>query len=588
MIRNVSIKLGFLLSFVVAACDPGTTAVAPKGTVLPSTTACSADEVGIGNDCFAVPKIKVDTIGYLPSRAKFATVPASDAGGFEIVDAETDEVVYEGDLADETENADTGDTTQLADFSELTTAGTYVLRVEGFDDSPPFIINANAWDEALQVTMLGLYGLRCGVDVEFEFKGVTFKHEACHLEDGIIGAELDGSGRWSGGETKDGTGGWHDAGDYGKYTVNGSFALAFILKAWEDFGDRLSQVKHIPDYEGAMPQWLAEAKFQMDQLLKMQLEDGSAAHMLGPSSFPGSIMPEKDLADRHFTGPGSAATADLVAVAAMAARVFRPYDEDYADRCLDAAELGQAFLDANTTAFEPSYAGFTHAAYGHPNEAGARLWALAELWRTTADAGLLTRVEELLPSKASVNFDWADASNLGLFSYVQATSDARNADKLKAAQDAVIVSAETLVTNTASHAYGRGLGTSYWWGVNGVLARSTINLFVANSLSPDPRYLDAAAQQVDHLFGRNPFGRTMVTGIGYLPVQSPHHRPSDGDRLGPPWPGLVVGGPNPGDKLATASAPGLFWFDSSEDYYVNEVAINWSTALAYALAGFRE
>jgi endoglucanase len=130
----------------------------------------------------------------------------------------------------------------------------------------------------------------------------------------------------------------------------------------------------------------------------------------------------------------------------------------------------------------------------------------------------------------------------------------------------------------------------YYWGVNGVLARTATNLFVANQLEPDPAYLDAAALQVDHLFGRNPFGRTMVTGLGYLPANAPHHRPSQGDGNVDAWPGLLVGGPNSQSEQAKAESapPGLAWYDSAEDYYVNEIAINWNTALAYALAGFFE
>jgi endoglucanase len=100
--------------------------------------------------------------------------------------------------------------------------------------------------------------------------------------------------------------------------------------------------------------------------------------------------------------------------------------------------------------------------------------------------------------------------------------------------------------------------------------------------------LDAAAQQLDHLFGRNPFGRTMVTGLGYLPARNPHHRPSQRDGIEEPWPGLLVGGPNPDDPVAAKQAPGLAWTDYAGDYFVNEVAINWNTALAYALAGFYE
>ena len=43
----------------------------------------------------------------------------------------------------------------------------------------------------------------------------------------------------------------------------------------------------------------------------------------------------------------------------------------------------------------------------------------------------------------------------------------------------------------------------------------------------------------------------------------------------PPWPGLLVGGSNPG---------AMAWKDDSNDYQVNEVAINWVAAFIYATA----
>ena len=81
--------------------------------------------------------------------------------------------------------------------------------------------------------------------------------------------------------------------------------------------------------------------------------------------------------------------------------------------------------------------------------------------------------------------------------------------------------------------------------------------------------------QLDHLLGRNIYDRTQVTGIGYNPPLPPHHRPSASDGTMPPWPGLLVGGSNPG---------AIAWKDDSNDYQVNEVAINWVAAFIYATA----
>ena len=111
-----------------------------------------------------------------------------------------------------------------------------------------------------------------------------------------------------------------------------------------------------------------------------------------------------------------------------------------------------------------------------------------------------------------------------------------------------------------------------------------MNLSVAAALSPAdaPRYLDAIAAQLDHLLGRNVYDRTQVTGVGYHPPIQPHHRPSISDNTSQPWPGLLVGGPNP--DADAMLAPGATWKDSSDAYNVNEIAINWNGALIYAAA----
>ena len=587
MSRSLSFSILAFIVTAATACDPGASPTVKDDQPTGLVVGCRSKEFRVGTKCVLPPQIKVNTVGYLIGMTKRATVPAVEGvDAFKLVSSDSGEVAYEGTLAAATQNSDTADSTRVADFSSFDSPGSYVLEVEGVEASPKFRIGDDVLNEPLRVTMLGLYGLRCGVAVEIENRGDTFKHAACHLDDALLG------------DTKvDGTGGWHDAGDYGKYTVNAAFALAFTLKAWEDFGPGLATLEHTTSRSAALSPWLDESKYQLDQILKMQRPDGSAIHMIGPwepnkdtTAFPSmGTLPEKDPTTRAFTGVGTAATADLAAVAAMASRVYRPFDAAYADKCLAAALAAQAFLEQNPTPIAPSFKGFTHSAY-QTQDGDDRLWAQVEIWRTTGDAKLLAQIESAMDPKVTLNFDWSNVDNLARFSYVQAKSDARDPAKLEQVKTAVIGSADALVVGAEHNAYGRGIDQMYYWGINGVLARSTLNLFVANSVKPDPKYTNAAVQQIDHLLGRNPFGRSFVTGVGYLPARFPHHRPSEGDSITEPWPGLLVGGPNPNnepDKTQYAGlAKGLFWFDQSGSYNTNEVAINWNTALAYALAGF--
>jgi endoglucanase len=103
----------------------------------------------------------------------------------------------------------------------------------------------------------------------------------------------------------------------------------------------------------------------------------------------------------------------------------------------------------------------------------------------------------------------------------------------------------------------------------------------ANGASADgeAHYRAAMLEGLNHLFGRNPFGRSYVTGLGNRPPMFPHDRRSGGDKVPGPWPGYLVGGPWPNSTD---------WYDTEEDYRTNEIAINWNGALIYALAAFVE
>lgn len=96
-------------------------------------------------------------------------------------------------------------------------------------------------------------------------------------------------------------------------------------------------------------------------------------------------------------------------------------------------------------------------------------------------------------------------------------------------------------------------------------------------VNPKPEYRQATLDALGWLLGRNVYGRSFVTGLGFNPPLHPHDRCSGADKVDDPWPGYLVGGPQ---RRADD------WRDEQEDYRTNEIAINWNGALIYALAGF--
>src|SRR4029079_9144134 len=126
---------------------------------------------------------------------------------------------------------------------------------------------------------------------------------------------------------------------------------------------------------------------------------------------------------------------------------------------------------------------------------------------------------------------------------------------------------DMLVVTAQAAAFGRAI-TGYWWGSNGSVVRTSINLSVAAILNPDQagKYRDAIALQLDHVLGRNIYDRSYVTGMGQYPPTKPHHRPSIADSRARPVTGLLVGGPQP---------EATDWVDAVGNGSLNEIAVNW-------------
>ena len=348
--------------------------------------------------------------------------------------------------------------------------------------------------------------------------GHHYSHAACHLNDAYqdyIGIE---------GSKRDGTGGWHDAGDYNKYTVNAGVTVGMLFLAWDHFQDKLKGLSlNIPDtapgpsirHAGLTnyPDFLKEIKWETDWLLKMQYPDlsGKVSHKLTTLNFCGFIMPEKELDKRYFTDWGSAATADFVAMMAMAARYFAPYDANYAQTCLDAAKKSYDFLKANPADKRPDLKGFSTGGYG-TSDPDDRLWAAAEMWETTGQPQYLKDFEEraaAYENKIDENWDWEDVKNLGMFTYLLSKSEGKNPAILEDVRRDTLAIADAIVAKANADVYGRPLGGRYYWGCNGTVARQVMNLQVANIVSPNPAYINAALDAVSHIFGRNYYGRSL-------------------------------------------------------------------------------
>jgi endoglucanase len=362
-----------------------------------------------------------------------------------------------------------------------------------------------------------------------------------------------------------------------------------MLLAWDHFSDRLAELRlDFPESNNEVADFLDEVRWELDWLFSMQADDGRVYHQLSTLEFGGFIMPQDETAPRYFSPWSSASTASFTAVMAKAARIFKPHDEPYARRCLAAAEKSYQFLAAHPKNHRPDLSAFSTGTYDSP-DGDDRLWAAAELYETTGKDSYLRDIEQRLrsstgsnappPVTVDVDWDWGNVRNLGLFTYLLSEREGRDAVIVDRLRRDAIRAADSIAETARDHPYGRPLGARYYWGCNGTVARQTMNLHIAHRLMGKTEYRSAMLEAVNHLFGRNPFGRSYVTGLGHRPPMFPHDRRSGADDVVPPWPGYLVGGPWPKPTD---------WYDAQEDYKTNEIAINWNGALIYALAAFVE
>jgi len=540
--------------------------------------------------------IKVDQVGYPPDGPKIALVSAP-AERFSVKRTSDDKVVLESKLAPGASDPDSGDRIQAADFSAVHESGRYYIDVPGVGRSWNFSIAPNVYSRTYYLAMRAFYGQRCGtaVDLGPEFPG--YAHPACHPK----GEFHPTSGKQG---PRDNIGGWHDAGDYGRYVVNSGISTGSLLWAWEIFGEKLKAIPlQLPESGNGSPDILNEARWNIEWMLKMQDDDGGVWHKQTSDHFPGFVMPQDDHLPSEVIGTGSApykstcATADLASVAAIAARAYQPFDRNFAAKNLDAARKAWAWTEKypNVTFRNPP--GISTGEYGDDNCSEERLWAAAELWRTTGEARyadfFLKNYKAFLSQLDTAPAEgWREVAAMGLWTYALSDRKDTNQSVQKEIRERSVAVANKIAERTAENPYHVSLtARDYVWGSNGVAASYGVQLLVANAFARDRRLVDAALDDLHYLLGRNTFSLSWVTQVGENPYRHPHHRPSGADNNPEPWPGMLSGGPNAGrqDPVLRTLPPNLpparVYADEQASYASNEIAINWQAALVFLLAG---
>jgi endoglucanase len=543
---------------------------------------------------FAVEdELNIDQLGYRPLDAKYGTVALDKASYFRIMTVNGDKEAFTGVLQNPVKDEDSGANCYVADFSALQKEGEYYMEVDREFKSNSFTIGYQVYDDAFYKAMRGFYLQRCGCAVS---DPDGFKHDACHTQLSLYHVT---TGRGLS-EKIDASGGWHDAGDYGRYVVNSGLSTATLLWMFERYGAKLEKYKMDLPYKGyTLPDILEEIKYNLTWMQKMQGPNGGVYHKVTPLKFPAlNIMPEDDKPQEYVFEVTSCATGDFAAVMAIASRIYAKYDAEFAAKCLDMSQKAWKFLQANPAIVPPG--GFKNpsdcgtGAYGDSDDRDERFWAAVELFNAlgskeysdyiAANAGTWDPSINIAPH-------WRDVHAAAMISYAYSGNPMKDTflnDKIrKDLRD----HADVLVYRINQSGYKSMMAPEdFIWGSNSVALNYAINLLAAGDLLKEAKYTAAAEESLHYIFGRNPMNVSYLTGVGKNPIENIHHRPSVAS--GKAWPGLLAGGPNKWrndavlQELSFDTPPAKCYMDDKNSYAGNEIAINWNAPLCYVLAAF--
>lgn len=526
--------------------------------------------------------IRINQLGYYPAANKIAIVVFPKANTFEVVNVQDNSVELSGNLSAKVFWKDAGDSIKRCDFSSITKPGTYKIRIPGFGESYPFEISSTVLRKAAYASLKSFYYQRSSYELTAPYAGL-WARPAGHPDTQCI---LHSSTGKTG--TLSSPGGWYDAGDYGKYVINAGISVASLLSFYENFNTFFADgTIHIPESGNGKNDLLDEVKFELDWLKTMQDEDGGVYFKLTTLSFSGFVMPAADKADRYAIGKTTTSALDFAAMMAMAGRIYKDYDADYAADCITRAQSAWAWAKAHPAIYFKNPSDVSTGEYGDGNAADEFIWAAAELYITTQESEYKTYLEGKSGSLTYKSAPgWPNVQPLASLSLLT-RPNGLSASLLTTIKNSLVSTADSWLSQITANAC-RIPNFGYNWGSNSGLANQGVGLLYAYLATGDTKYIKGAAECADYLLGKNATGFSFVTGYGSKTPMYIHHRPSHADGVTQPVPGFVSGGPNAGkedNEKYPFTEPAKCFVDVMGSYASNEICINWNSPMTALFAG---
>ncbi|MBE5803666.1 MAG: glycoside hydrolase [Clostridiales bacterium] len=506
--------------------------------------------------------IQINQLGYTPGMTKTAVLRGALGSEMTVVNAAGETVLTLPVTGERTAIWD--DEVAVVDFSALTAPGVYTLRC-GEEASHPFPVAERPYDECLNALVDMFYYQRCGGEVDS--RAGVHAHPACHTGLArVYGTE----------EFVEVSGGWHDAGDYGRYIVPAAKAVADLLLAWQWNPAAF-------DHPG-LTSLLPEVRWELEWMLKMQRDDGAVYHKVSCAVFCGMIMPEEEREELIVSPVSTTATGDFAASMAMASRFYADADPAFAERMKQAAIRAYDYLKDAEPALFRNPEGIHTGGYGDRSDADERLWAAVELAITCGDEKYYNAAVRAMAEtdRAFAPLGWGDMRGYAAVEGMQLPGELG-----EICRQWVVNAARKLLERV--NAYGITMTERLPWGSNMNISNDGMIFYQAWKLTGEERFRIAAEKQLHYLLGVNPVGYCYVSCYGAQPMLHPHHRPSVA--TGVCVPGMLSGGAASGmmdpaaKEYLQGQSAGKSFVDDYRSYSTNEICVYWNSPMVALLAG---
>jgi hypothetical protein len=494
----------------------------------------------------------INQVGYVPNAGKTLVTKGIRNGKFEIINLETQKVVYKGVL--KPCPGDFGNYS-VGDFSTLDQEGHYCIKSDTLR-SYPFQISKKIYQLPIDL-IVGYFSLqRCG-------SSTTGYLSPCHIDDGV---------RMDNGKHQDVTGGWHDASDLRKWVEATIYGMIGLSKTYELMDETNKEKEKILD----------ELMWGNQYFLKMQEPQGYVMNYVGGDVRKHSDSNRwtdneigKEGGQLRFTKPNAGtSSADMlifgsqddrviqtdpvnmtgqynfITSEAIMARITKTRDPDYSRKCLQSAVK---CFDWCTKENKKTDAGII----------GASIQASTEMYKTTRQDIYKNFATEQASQLKKLQADIREGGIGGFF--LTSTSDQEPYKNISEGCLAFIslcdlvkifplhkdvplwkdmianYSGQYLLLISQRNSFGiipyglfskqdtggnRKIGNYWyryfmqpnpdWWvGINSNLASAGVGLVKAAAVLNDSKLKTLAQKQLDWIIGVNPFNSSTIESVGY-------------------------------------------------------------------------